>query len=103
MKRKLIMEQVLNWLNQNQVLATIVAVVGLIVFIFSLKSTTTKIIASNRGVSIGGDSNAPIMTGDISANRSGVLSALANVATIFGLIVGAATLYVTYLAFIAVG
>jgi len=97
------MEQVLNWVNQNQTLAIIIAVISLIIFIFSLKSTTTKMFASNRGVSIGGNSNAPIMTGDINANRSGVLSTLANIATIIGLIVGAATLYITYLAFIAVG
>ncbi|MDO7085900.1 hypothetical protein WNY51_08345 [Pseudocolwellia sp. AS88] len=97
------MEQVLNWVNQNQTLAIIVAVIGLIIFTFSLRSTTTKIFASNRGVSIGGNSNGPIMTGDINAKRSGILSVLANIATILGLIVGAATLYITYLAFIEVG
>lgn len=97
------MEQILNWTNQNQTLAIIFAVIGLTVFIFSLKSTTTKIFSSNRGVSIGGNSNGPIMTGDINAKRSGILSILANIATIMGLIVGAATLYVTYLAFIKVG
>jgi hypothetical protein len=97
------MEQVLNWVNQNQTLAIIVSVIGLIVFIFSLKSTTTKIFASKRSVSIGGNSDGPIITGDITANSSGTLSTLANIATIIALIVSAATLYVTYLAFIAVG
>jgi len=97
------MEQVLNWLNQNQTLAIIVAVIGFIVFIFSLKSTTTKIFASNRSVSLRGNSNGTIMTGDINTKRSGVLSTLANIATLIMLVLSAATLYVTYLAFIAEG
>ena len=97
------MEQVLNWVDQNHTLAIIVAVVGVIILILSLKRTSTKILSSNRGVSIGGNSNAPIMTGDINANSSGFLSTLANITTILGLLVGAATLYVTYLAFIKVG
>lgn len=97
------MESVVNWLVQNQVLAFVAAGIGLVIFSLSLKRTSTKIFSSNRGVSIGGNSNAPIMTGDINANRSGCLSTLANIATILGLLVGAATLYVTYLAFIQVG
>lgn len=97
------MESVVNCLVQNQILAFVVAGIGLVIFIISLKSTIQKIFASNRGVAIGRDNNAPIMTGDINANRSGLLSTLANIATILGLLVGAATLYVTYLAFIKVG
>ncbi len=96
-------EQILIWVELNQTLAIVIAVVNLFIFIMSLKRTTTKIFASNRGVAIGGDNNAPIMTGDINANRSGCLSILANIAAILGLPVGAATLYVTYLAFIKVG
>ncbi len=97
------MEQVLNWVNQNQTLAIVVAAIGLIVFIFSLKSTTTKIFSSNRSVSLGGNSNGTIMTGDINTKRSGVLSTLANIANLIMLILSAATLYVTYLAFITEG
>jgi hypothetical protein len=92
------MEQVLNWANQNQILAIIVAVIGLIIFIFSLKSTTTKIFASNRGVSAGRDINGTVMTGDFNSNSSGILGILANIATILGLLVGGATLYISYLA-----
>lgn len=92
------MEQILNWVNQNQTLAIIVAVIGLIVFLFSLKSTTTKIIASNRGVSAGRDINGPVKTGDFNSNSSGILGVLANIATMLGLLVGGATLYVSYLA-----
>jgi len=97
------MDQVLNWLNQNQTLAIVVATIALIVFIFSLKSTTTKIFSTNRSVSLGGSSNGTIMTGDINTKRSGVLSTLANIANLVMLILSAATLYVTYLAFIAEG
>lgn len=97
------MEQVLNWVNQNQTLAIIVAVIGSIIFIFSLRNTTTKIFSSNRSVSLGGNSNGTIMTGDINTKRSGVLSTLANIANLIMLILSAATLYVTYLAFIAQG
>jgi hypothetical protein len=75
-------------------LAIVIAVVNLFIFIISLKSTTTKIFASNRGVAIGRDNNAPIMTGDINSNRSGVLGSFANIATILALIVSTATLYV---------
>lgn len=99
----MMIEQILIWVEQNQTLAIVIAVVNLFIFIISLKSTTTKIFASNRGVAIRGDNNAPIMTGDINANSSGFLSTLANIATILGLLFGAATLYVTYLAFIKVG
>jgi hypothetical protein len=92
------MEQVLNWVNQNQTQAFIVAVIGLIVFLFSLKSTTTKIIGSNRGVSAGRDINGSVMTGDFNSKTSGFLGILSNIATILGLLVGGATLYVSYLA-----
>jgi hypothetical protein len=92
------MEQVLIWVEQNQTLAIIFAVIGLTVFIFSLKNTTTKIFASNRGVSAGRDINGNVTTGDFNSNRSGFLSILANIATILGLLVGGATLYVSYLA-----
>lgn len=94
------MEQVLIWIEQNQALAFIIAVISLIIFIFSLKRTTTKILASNRGVSAGRDINAPIMTGDINSNRTSILSTLANIATILALIVSIATLYVSYLALV---
>jgi hypothetical protein len=97
------MEQVLIWIEKNQAVALIVAVIGLIIFIFSLKSTTTKIFASNRGVSAGRDINGQVMTGDINSNGSGILSILSNMATILGLFIGSATLYVTYLAFQQVG
>jgi len=92
------MEQILIFIEQNKTLAVVISIIGLIIFILSLKSTTTKIFSSNRGVSVGGNANAPIITGDINANRSGLLSTLANIATILGLLVGAATLYVSYLA-----
>ncbi len=94
------MEQVLSWIDQNQTLAIVIAVVNLFIFIISLKSTTTKILASNRGVAIGGPNYAPIMTGDINSNSSGILSTLGNIATILSLIVSTATLYVSYLAFV---
>jgi hypothetical protein len=94
------MEQVLNWLAQNQTLSIIVAVIGVLIFVLSLKRTTTKIFASNRGVSAGRDINAPIMTGDINSNRTSILSTLANIATILALIVSIATLYVSYLALV---
>lgn len=97
------MESIENCLVQNQTLTLIVAFIGLVVLVLSLKRISTKIVASNRGVSIGGNSNVPITTGDINANRSGCLSSLANIATILGLLVGAATLYVTYLSLIKVG
>jgi hypothetical protein len=92
------MEQVLNWLAQNQALAVMLAVIGLIIFIFSLKSTTTKIFASSRGVSAGRDINGTVTTGDFKSHNSGFLSILANIATILGLLIGSATLYVSYLA-----
>jgi len=38
------------------------------------------------------------MTGDFNSNSSGILGILANIATILGLLVGGATLYVSYLA-----
>jgi hypothetical protein len=97
------MEQVINWLAQNQILAIIIAVIGMIVFIFSLRSTTTKVLASNRGVSAGRDINGTVTTGDSNSNSSGVLSILANIATILGLLVGSATLYVSYLALYKIG
>jgi hypothetical protein len=96
------MEQLLIWMEQNQALTTIIAVVSLFIFIVSLKSTTIKIFSSNRGVAIGRDNNAPIMTGDINSNRSGILDCFANIATILALVVSTATLYITYLAFIKV-
>lgn len=94
------MEQVSNLLAQNQILAILVAVIGLIVFIFSIKITSKKIFATNRGVSAGRDINAPIMTGDINSSRTSILSTLANIATILALIVSTITLYVSYLALI---
>jgi len=97
------MEQLLSWIDQNQAIAIIVAIVGLLIFIRSLKSATTKIFASNRSVSAGGNINAPVMTGDIGTYRTSVLSILANIATILGLLVGAATLYVSYLALVKAG
>jgi divalent metal cation (Fe/Co/Zn/Cd) transporter len=97
------MEQLLIWMEQNQALAIIIAVVSLFIFIVSLKSTTTKIFSSNRGVAIGRDNNSPIMTGDINSNRSGILDCFTNIATILALVVSTATLYITYLAFIKVG
>ncbi|MGK0272620.1 MAG: hypothetical protein ACI88H_003293 [Cocleimonas sp.] len=99
----MMIEQILIWVELNQTLAIVIAVVNLFIFIMSLKRTTTKISASNRGVAIGGDNNAPIMTGDINANSSNFLSTLANIATIIGLLVGAATLYISYLAFTNMG
>jgi len=92
------MALVLNWLVQNQTLTIIISIIGLIIFIFSLKSATTKIIASNRGVSAGRDINGTVMTGDFNSNSSGVLVILSNIATILGLLVSSATLYVSYLA-----
>lgn len=92
------MEQILIWMEQNKILAIVIAVANVFIFIISLRSTTTKICASNRGVAIGGNNNAPIMTGDINSNRSGILSFLANIATILGLLIGPATLYISYLA-----
>jgi len=97
------MEQILSWINQNQTLSIMLAIFGLIIFIVSLKHTSTKIFSSNRGVSIGGNSSGMIITGDINSNQPGILNILANIATILGLIVGAATLYITYLAFTSVG
>jgi hypothetical protein len=97
------MEQLLIWMEQNQNLAIVIAVVSLLIFIISLKRTTTKIFASDRGVAVGRDNNAPIMTGDINSNRSGILDFFANIATILALVVSTATLYITYLAFIKVG
>ncbi|MCG9966421.1 hypothetical protein H9J30_21365 [Shewanella sp. PS-2] len=94
------MEQVSNLLAQNQILAILVAVIGLIVFIFSIKITSKRIFATNRGVSAGRDINAPIMTGDINSSRTSILSMLANIATILALIVSTITLYVSYLALI---
>ncbi len=94
------MEQVSNLLAQNQILAILVAVIGLIVFIFSIKITSKRIFATNRGVSAGRDINAPIMTGDINSSRTSILSTLANIATILALIVSTITLYVSYLALI---
>jgi hypothetical protein len=94
------MEQVVNWLAQNQALAIIVAVIGGVFLVLSLKRTSTKILASNRGVSAGRDINAPIMTGDISSNRTSILNTLANIATILTLIVSIAALYVSYLALV---
>ena len=97
------MQKVLSWANQNETQAILLAVIGLIIFIVSLIRTSTKIFASNRGVSVGGNSSGTIITGDINSNRPGLLNILANIATILGLIVGAATLYVTYLAFTSAG
>ena len=92
------MEQLVNFLSQNQILTIIVAVVALLVLMFSFKRTSTKIFASNRGVSAGRDINAPIMTGDINSNQTSVLELLANIATIIALFVSIFTLYVSYLA-----
>ncbi|AEG13599.1 hypothetical protein Sbal175_4387 (plasmid) [Shewanella baltica BA175] len=97
------MEQILGWIDQNQTLAIVIAAINIIIFFLSIKRTTTKIFASSRGVAIGGNSNAPIITGDINSNRSGLLGALANIATILGFLVGAATLYVSYLALTKAG
>lgn len=94
------MEHVLNWLAQNQTMAIMVAVIGIVIFVLSLKRTTTKILASNRGVSAGRDINAPIMTGDINSNRTSKLGTLANIATILALIVSIPTIYVSYLALV---
>lgn len=94
------MEQILNWIEQNQTSAIVMAVIGVIIFTLSLKRTITKISASNGGVVVNGDSHGTIMTGDINSNRSGLLGALANIATILGLLVGTATLYISYLALI---
>jgi len=92
------MEQIVNWLYQNSTLAIIVAVTALIIFVLSFQRITTKILSSSRGVSAGRDINAPIMTGDINSNQTSVLGLLANIATIFTLLVSIATLYVSYLA-----
>ncbi|MFS1933312.1 hypothetical protein [Vibrio splendidus] len=94
------MDLILNWLVQNQPLTLVIAFIGLIVFTLSLKITTTKILASNRGVSAGRDINAPIMTGDINSNQTSILGILANIATIIALLVSIATLYVSYLALV---
>ncbi|AYA65268.1 hypothetical protein [Alteromonas sp. RKMC-009] len=94
------MEQLVNFLAQNHTLTIITAVVALLVLIFSFKRTSTKIFASNRGVSAGRDINAPIMTGDIKTNETCVLALLANIATIIGVLVSIATLYVSYLALV---
>ncbi|MEP1743774.1 MAG: hypothetical protein ABJI60_02415 [Kangiellaceae bacterium] len=94
------MKQVVNWLAQDQALAIIVAVLGLVILVLSVMRTSTKILASNRGVSAGRDINAPIMTGDTNSNRTSILGLLANVATIIALLVGIATLYVSYLALV---
>lgn len=94
------MEQLLIWIELNQTLAVVIAVVNIFIFIISLRSTTTKIFASNRSVTVGRDNNAPIMTGDINSNRSSVLGSFANIATILALIVSIATLYVSYLALV---
>jgi len=102
-ERAEMLEQLLNWIDLNQVGAVLVAIVVFFVFIFSLKSASTKIFASNRGVSAGRDINAPVMTGDIGTNSTSILSALASIATILGLLVGAATLYVSYLALVKAG
>jgi hypothetical protein len=84
------MEQILNWLEQNQGLALIVAVICLFFLVLTLKNNTTKTFASNRSVSAGRDINAPIMTGDKNTNKLGVLGILASIATILGFLV---TLY----------
>ncbi|WP_210456022.1 hypothetical protein [Vibrio crassostreae] len=91
------MEQVINLLAQNQKLAILLAAIGLIVFVISIKVTSNKVLATNRGVSAGGDINAPIMTGDINSSRTSMLSTLANIATILALIVSTLALYVSYL------
>ncbi|MGA4607204.1 hypothetical protein [Pseudoalteromonas maricaloris] len=94
------MEQLVNFLAQNHTLTIITAVVALLVLIFSFKRTSTKTFASNRGVSAGRDINATIMTGDIKTNETSVLALLANIATIIGVLVSIATLYVSYLALV---
>ena len=94
------MEQLVNFLAQNQILTIVAAVVALLILLFSLKRTSTKILSSNRGVSAGRDINAPIITGDINTNQSNVIGLLANIATIIGLLVSIATLYVSYLALV---
>lgn len=94
------MEQLVNFLSQNQILTIIAAVVALLVLTFCFKHTSTRIIALNRGVSAGRDINAPIMTGDINSNQTSVLGLLANIATVIALLVSIATLYVSYLALV---
>jgi len=94
------MEKTLIFMEQNQNLAIVIAVVSLLIFIISLKRTTTKIFASDRGVSVGRDNNAPIITGDINSNRSGALGYIANIATILALVVSSVTLYFSYLALV---
>lgn len=92
------MEQVLNWLAENPTIAIMVAIIAIVIFVLSLKRTTTKIFASNRGVSAGRDINGTVMTGDFNSDRSGVLGILANIATILGLLVSSTALYLSYLA-----
>ncbi|MDO6477248.1 hypothetical protein Q4520_17645 [Alteromonas sp. 1_MG-2023] len=94
------MEQLVNFLAINHTLTIITAVVALLVLIFSFKLTSKKIFSSNRGVSAGRDINAPIMTGDINKNETCTLALLANIATIIGVLVSIATLYVSYLALV---
>ncbi|EOX1768197.1 hypothetical protein ACODG7_09345 [Vibrio anguillarum] len=88
------MEKLITFLAQNPTLTILAVVVAL----FILKRTSTKILSSNRGVSVGRDINAPIMTGDINSNQTSVLGLLANIATIIALLVSIATLYISYLA-----
>lgn len=88
------MEKLIAFLAQNPILTILAVVVAL----FILIRTSTKILSSNRGVSAGRDINAPIMTGDINSNQTSVLGVLANIATIIAVLVSIATLYVSYLA-----
>ena len=57
------MEQILGWIDQNHSLTIVIATLSIIIFFLSIKRMTTKIFASSRGVAIGGNSNAPIITG----------------------------------------
>lgn len=81
------MEQVINWLAQNQILAIIVAVIGLIILALIFKGNTVKIFSSNRSVSAGRDINAPITTGDKNTNKMGGLGTLASLATILSCLI----------------
>jgi hypothetical protein len=93
------MEQVVTWLTANKSLAIIFMLIAIVVFLLSLTRTVKIISSSNRSVSIGGDNNGPIYTGDINQNTDsrGLLPTLANIATIITLVVSIAALYIAYL------